>query len=138
MKCYYCDEAEAEKKLEMMDGMSGRLETFDVCVACFMQFYKKIGGKNMAGKMPSHRLVIGKRTIGTLWAANSKAGLAYHSGDLDITALRQALKDEADKVKKKQVRVSRDGATAEHETIRVALFNAQKSSQGSSSSSITV
>jgi len=84
----------------------------------------------MAGKLPAFRLVIGKKTCGVLWSATSKAGTAYHSGTIDVTALREALKENP--TKKQQVRINRAGDTAEHDVIRVAMFDAVKKSGNAS------
>jgi uncharacterized protein (DUF736 family) len=78
----------------------------------------------MPGKRPQYRLVIGKRTVGTLWTATSKGGLDYHSGDIDVTALRAAIKEAT--LKQKSVRVNKEGKTEEHDTCRVAMFDATK------------
>lgn len=74
------------------------------------------------GKRPVFRLVIGKRNIATLWTAESKGGLKYHSGTLDVTNLRAAIKEAT--LKKASVRVSKDGRAEEHDVCRVAMFDA--------------
>ena len=88
--------------------------------------------KTMAEKkLPSYRVVLGKATVGTLWASVAKSGTKYHSGFLDLTALRGAVAGE--KKTNKQVRVSRDGGTEEHETVRIAMFDAFKPKAGAGS-----
>lgn len=87
----------------------------------------------MAGKRPVYRLVIGKRQVGTLWTAQSKDGKTnYHSGDIDVSALKEAVKEKGTKSKK--IRISKDGQTEDHDTIRVAMFDAQRSGQQQSQS----
>lgn len=74
-------------------------------------------------KLPSYRLVIGSKNVGTLWTAQSRDGKTnYYSGDIDVTSLKEAIKEKGTKVK--TVRVNKEGATAEHDTIRVAMFTA--------------
>ena len=87
----------------------------------------------MPGKRPVYRIVIGKRTIGTLWTAQSKGGLDYHSGTLDVTNLRAAIKEAT--LKKSSVRVSKDGRTEEHDVCRFAMFDATTPAKGGASKS---
>jgi uncharacterized protein (DUF736 family) len=86
-----------------------------------------------AGKRPKYRLVLGKRTCGTLWEAESKGGLHYFSGDIDLTALRAAVKEGT--VKQKPIRVNKDGKMEDHDTIRCALFDATVTPKGGASKS---
>jgi hypothetical protein len=124
MMCESCGKYSMEK--------DGALDNLYFCVGCGYTRHAQIEQtkvKNMAEKkLPSYRLVIGKKNVGTLWTAKSKGGMDYHSGELDVTALREALKEGETKVK--DVRVSRDGATAKHEVIRVAMFDAMRKQQG--------
>jgi uncharacterized protein (DUF736 family) len=85
------------------------------------------------GKRPSFRLVLGKRTIGVLWTAESKTGLAYHSGELDVTALRAAVKEQT--LKSKSVRVNAEGKTEMHDVCRLAMFDAATPKGGASKKS---
>lgn len=73
------------------------------------------------GERPAYRMVVGKSNIAVLWHAVSKGkGMKYLSGNLDVTNLREALKTEKTKIVK-------DFKTKEdHETIRVAMFDASK------------
>lgn len=90
--------------------------------------------KPMAGKRPTYRIVIGKRTVGVLWdAVAAKSGLKYHSGNIDVTELKSAVSEKG--TQKKSVRVNREGATAEHDMIRVALFEAKNDKQETKSGS---
>lgn len=77
----------------------------------------------MAGKMPSYRLVIGKKNVGVLWEAVSKSGMNYFSGDIDITALRSAVREKG--TKSKQVSVDKSGNKESHDVIRVAMFSTE-------------
>lgn len=87
----------------------------------------------MAGKRPTYNLVIGKRKIGALWDAVAKnTGQKYFSGDIDVTALREAVKEKG--TKQKQVSVDKSGKKEDHDTIRVAMFDAIRPQQGSSGS----
>jgi uncharacterized protein (DUF736 family) len=74
------------------------------------------------GKRPVYRLVIGKRTIATMWEAESKGGLKYHSGTLDVTNLRAAIKEAT--LKSQSVRVDKAGKTEMHDVTRCAMFDA--------------
>ena len=74
------------------------------------------------GKRPVFRIVIGKRNIATLWTAQSKGGLNYHSGTLDVTNLRAAIREAT--LKKASVRVDKSGRTEEHDVCRLAMFDA--------------
>lgn len=76
----------------------------------------------MAGKMPSYRLVIGKSNVGVLWETQSKSGKKYFSGNIDVTALRNAIREKG--TKQQQVVVDRLGTRDTHEVIRVAMFDA--------------
>lgn len=78
----------------------------------------------MAGKIPSYRLVIGKSNVGVLWEAVSKSGKKYFSGNIDVTALRQAIREKG--TKSAQVSVDRTGKKEVHDVIRVAMFDAQQ------------
>jgi hypothetical protein len=87
----------------------------------------------MAGKRPTYNLVIGKRKVGALWDAVAKnTGQKYFSGDIDVTALRDAVKEKG--TKKKQVSMDKSGRKEDHDTIRVAMFDAVRSQQQSGSS----
>jgi hypothetical protein len=88
----------------------------------------------MPGKRPTYRLVIGRRTVGVLWdAVAAKSGLKYFSGNIDVTELKSAVAEKG--TQRKSVRVGRDGATAEHDLIRVALFEAKDTKENQSQSS---
>jgi len=80
----------------------------------------------MAGKRPQYRLVIGKRNVGTLWNAESKNGMKYFSGYIDVSAMRSALRDAT--IKKRLVSVNKAGDKEEHDTCRIAMFNANSGS----------
>lgn len=95
---------------------------------------KKQELRPMAGKRPVYRMVIGKRTVGVLWdAVAAKSGLKYFSGNIDVTELKSSVAEKG--TQKKSVRINREGATAEHDMIRVALFEAKDTKDNQSSSS---
>ena len=68
-------------------------------------------------KFPESRIVFGKVQGGAIWAAQSKNGLAYGSGQLDLTALKKAIADGSIVVKK--------NATG-NEVVRFAVFKATR------------
>ena len=88
----------------------------------------------MAGKMPIYRMVIGKRSVGVLWdAVGKQKGTKYFSGNIDVTALKDAINEGG--TKKQKVRINKAGDMAEHDVIRVSMFYATTGTQQASAGS---
>lgn len=100
-----------------------RLTRFWLCLSCYndaLASGKIKEVRAMAGKIPSHDLVVGKRNVGALWDSESKKGLKYHSGYLDVSAIKELVSDES--VTKSRTVKNKDGSTREIKAMRVAMF----------------
>lgn len=143
--CNNCGKSESIKTAMLNDKMLGRVDVFALCQECYDEAVrnnlvvhtdfqhgsarqnekaddgwgqsKSMEESGMAGKQPTYRIVVGKRNCGVLWEAVSQKGLNYFSGQLDISAIKEAIKDGTGKTK---MVTNRDGTEAE--VMRVAMF----------------